>query len=80
MNSSSTIVKELLQCISRHDTDKINDLLIKDTQYATALAECVKTGYVVGISVSPNASGSFVFQELDNCSLTPKGSNFLQNS
>lgn len=80
MDSSSTIVKELLECISRHDTDNINNLLIKDTQYATALAECVKTGYVVGISVSPNASGSFVFQELDNCSLTPKGLNFLQNS
>lgn len=80
MDSSKSIVKELLICVDEHDVKHINELLLKDTVYAFALAECIKEDYVIGIHVSETANNSFIFQELENCSLTSKGLNFLQNS
>lgn len=80
MDSAKSIVKELLICVNEHDVKHINELLLKDTAYAFALAECIKEDYVTGIHVSKTANNSFVFQELENCSLTSKGLNFLQNS
>ncbi len=73
MDSAKSIVKELLICVNEHDVKHINELLLKDTAYAFALAECIKED-------SKTANNSFVFQELENCSLTSKGLNFLQNS
>ena len=78
MDSPKSVVKELLICVNEHDVKRINELLLKDTAYAFALAECIN--YATGIHVSKTANNSFVFQELENCSLTSKGLNFLQNS
>ena len=80
MNSAKSIVKELLICVNEHDVKHINDLLLKDTVYAFALVECIKEDCVIGIHFSKTANNSFVFQEIENYSLTSKGLNFLQNS
>ena len=66
MDSAKSIVKELLICVNEHDVKHINELLLKDTAYAFALAECIKEDYATSIHVSKTANNSFVFQELEH--------------